>query len=620
MTNPQTTDVDDNHNERPLLDSDRPLAIESPPAESQGARLVNEKSNAAQAEEPWTPGFWPRFPWLASLSVLVSVVLTVLMIVVTVKADNSNVESWRVSPPVLLAIASTAVNILVHLALVKGASIAWWFRLMHPARQSRIQDIHWHWAAAGGLLNAIEAMFTTGISKTAIACSLTTIMAINAPLLQRALSVTTQESVLTGIQTGPIYAADRLPKHFGAILSRFKDIRIPTHDFGEITQHYLERSPILFTGNVTGIKGSYTTKIAAAGYHFNCTPAKKVEISGYGEGGWDYYTSTAVVLFSSSIAYYERSLAESSYKFVDPLLKYPTRSRPTNPGRHFYIDFRWKPKDGCLNKTHGIELQERQCELYPAVVKYPVLVSQNNTITLLPSPSALGDELVSLETFDEAMIDMDGRAASTHGGLALLLNHRFSANYSMRTHYTHETWEPTVEGYFAYERATYPNGKDCDRVFNDPAPVVYDAVREIGLRSALRAANSSDPTHGLVVEGDVRETIAVYVANFGFLYGAVAVTLLAALSVVPLYHGFWKLGREVSMSPLEVAKAFRPAQLEGVASNATAEGLLRGVGGRPVQYGVVEVEGGEWVLGMGDPGGTVHPDEMGERDSLEGDG
>ncbi|KAK4180344.1 hypothetical protein QBC36DRAFT_320386 [Triangularia setosa] len=159
--------------------------------------------------------------------------------------------------------------------------------------------------------------------------------------------------------------------------------------------------------------------------------------------------------------------------------------------------------------------------------------------------------------------------------------------------------------------------------FQDPGPIVFEAVRELGLRSALKAADMSLPEHKLMLEGERRETIVVYVANFGFLYGGVAAIVLATISVISLYYGFWKLGREVSMSPVEVAKAFRPAELEGVAMNATTKGLLKGVGKRRIMYGVVEAVHGEkkgWVLGMGGPEGVVNPKEMEKSRLLEKEG
>ncbi|KAK4667387.1 hypothetical protein QC763_308770 [Podospora pseudopauciseta] len=620
MTRPQTTHMDDNHNEHRLLDHERP------PPVSEGASLVNnEKSKTGQPEKPWTPGFGPRFPWIASLSILFSFILVGLMISITVRADDTKVDSWAVSPPVLLAIFSTVANALIQVALVRGAAITWWYLAMRPARQSFVQDIHWRWAAAGGIVDAVESILRRGLSKTAVACSFATIVAINAPLLQRAVGVRTREDFRAGVQIGPVYAAPRLPQGFGAVaLGRYKELS-PAKNFSEVMGEYFSRSPMMIQSDRVNITGEYTTEITAVGYRFDCTAENTTRLPSYSEvdEGYQYYTGLGANVFVSSPVYSEKPKDLWNAKFVATLLKNLLREVDTRKdGRQFFYDAVWKPEQGCIDATHGIEVRSRNCDIYPAVVKYPITIS-NNTIKLRPSPSPLNDELVSLETFDEAMEDTN-RASSTHGGLALLLNHRFSANYTIRPvtpMQDNHRWDALSEGYFAYEMAaTAADEVNCNRRFKDPGPIIYEAVRELALRSALRAVNTSDPEHKLMLEGEQTETVAVFVANMAFLYGAVAVTVLATVAVMPLYYGFWKLGREVSMSPLEVAKAFRAVQLEGVASNAEIGGLLKGVGGRPIRYGVVEVEEGGWVLGMGKPGRTVHPDEMGERDSLEGDG
>jgi hypothetical protein len=70
----------------------------------------------------------------------------------------------------------------------------------------------------------------------------------------------------------------------------------------------------------------------------------------------------------------------------------------------------------------------------------------------------------------------------------------------------------------------------------------------------------------------VYRTSGAYVAA-----GAIA-SLLGVLAVLPLYHGWWRLSRKVSLSPLEVAKAFGASLLGDVGSNADAEELASSVG------------------------------------------
>jgi hypothetical protein len=68
---------------------------------------------------------------------------------------------------------------------------------------------------------------------------------------------------------------------------------------------------------------------------------------------------------------------------------------------------------------------------------------------------------------------------------------------------------------------------------------------------------------------------------------ATLVSALAILSVLLTFNGFWRLGRKVSMSPLETAKAFDAPIMKEADSSAPAKVLLNQVGGKPVKYGLV---------------------------------
>jgi hypothetical protein len=59
--------------------------------------------------------------------------------------------------------------------------------------------------------------------------------------------------------------------------------------------------------------------------------------------------------------------------------------------------------------------------------------------------------------------------------------------------------------------------------------------------------------------------------------------LFAAL----LYWGWWQLGRRVSFSPIEIAKAFDAPLLQNVNTNSRAKDLLRDVGNLRIRYGAV---------------------------------
>jgi hypothetical protein len=79
----------------------------------------------------------------------------------------------------------------------------------------------------------------------------------------------------------------------------------------------------------------------------------------------------------------------------------------------------------------------------------------------------------------------------------------------------------------------------------------------------------------------------VFKTHWEFVAVGVAVTLLGWAAVLPLYYGWWRLGRNVTLSPLETAVAFDAPLLRGaVPSNASAEHIVHRVGGVKVRYGV----------------------------------
>ncbi|KAK0614391.1 hypothetical protein B0T14DRAFT_570330 [Immersiella caudata] len=75
-------------------------------------------------------------------------------------------------------------------------------------------------------------------------------------------------------------------------------------------------------------------------------------------------------------------------------------------------------------------------------------------------------------------------------------------------------------------------------------------------------------------------TIQVFRSNYAFLAGGIAVMVIATLGVLPLFYGFWTLGRSMSLSPVETAKAFGAPMLEGSGGRVTADGIAESEVGR----------------------------------------
>ena len=91
-----------------------------------------------------------------------------------------------------------------------------------------------------------------------------------------------------------------------------------------------------------------------------------------------------------------------------------------------------------------------------------------------------------------------------------------------------------------------------------------------------------------------------YRANFAYMWGAVAATITCVLLVLPVYWGFWELGRKVSLNPFEIAHAFR-SPVVGHASTAVTEDLMREVGHNNIRYGPVLSGDGYGRFGVAAP-------------------
>lgn len=103
----------------------------------------------------------------------------------------------------------------------------------------------------------------------------------------------------------------------------------------------------------------------------------------------------------------------------------------------------------------------------------------------------------------------------------------------------------------------------CNLTWRDPMPDILSTMQSFALRLSLAAAASTTNASQKVpyTAHHYRNT---YHTNGSVLAIATLVSLLGVLAVVPLYVGWWELGRTMTLSPVEVARAFGGNVLEGV--------------------------------------------------------
>lgn len=157
--------------------------------------------------------------------------------------------------------------------------------------------------------------------------------------------------------------------------------------------------------------------------------------------------------------------------------------------------------------------------------------------------------------------------------------------------------------------------------FSDPLEAFTDGLHELSLRYALETITSTperqEEMEDFFVDEDSRDPdldsydvrsralqamttkpgpsqrvpvhqtsmIAVYRSNPGFAIVAVAISTAVSVLVGLLFSGWRSLGRQFSMSPLEIARAFDAPLLRDVGSNTTADEMAKGQDMVDVKYG-----------------------------------
>ncbi|KAH7401084.1 hypothetical protein DE146DRAFT_612194 [Phaeosphaeria sp. MPI-PUGE-AT-0046c] len=164
----------------------------------------------------------------------------------------------------------------------------------------------------------------------------------------------------------------------------------------------------------------------------------------------------------------------------------------------------------------------------------------------------------------------------------------------------------SLTGSIANEMIRGVSSSISNETFDDPMPDMLDAIREIAFRTAVRASrdepnNVTNAQQTVSFKGEAMHSI--YVTDFRYMFVATALSVASVLATSLLFSGWWQLGRTVSLSPLEIAKAFDAPILSQVGSNvdlADNKHLGHAATVR-VQYGVRVVElgyGGGQALGQ----------------------
>lgn len=125
--------------------------------------------------------------------------------------------------------------------------------------------------------------------------------------------------------------------------------------------------------------------------------------------------------------------------------------------------------------------------------------------------------------------------------------------------------------------------------FSDPMDDMLDKMREIAFRTSVRAgrdlANATDAEQTVRFSGSA--THSIYVTDFRYMAAAAALSIASIVAISITFYGWWELGRYVSLTPLDIAKAFDAPLLAPLGSNLdlSMKKNLGSIAAERVRYG-----------------------------------
>jgi Protein of unknown function (DUF3176) len=514
---------------------------------NQGNAGISDPASITAASR-WKTGFLARMPYLGLAAIAGVVACIAAAIAVLASSNGRPIHQWTVQPTVWLAVIAAIANACLHYALAQGVVIAWWRKAIHGGT---IADLHNHWDFGNSLLAALFS--GRRFNLVAFATVMSTVVVVNGPLLQRASTITNlAPRTMTELQAQ--INTNWLGAYTGVISGRGHQTAILTKNFVQVMQDYTNRANIKM--RYTGCDGTCSATVPGAGFGVTCSedlvPLNlTIDIAHVG-----FYTT----IFSTDFA-----------------------QDPVQSDQTINMTVLYKNTTDC-DESNAIS---RTCVLSPSTVEYPIVLS-NGTVTLSPAPGVWqNDTIVSHQTIPFE----SGDQPTVLGGFVLGIISQFNSSASIAFGGA-VSWEMVTTGPLAHIYASNDT-VNCSLSFSDPTYDILAAMREIAFRHAIATSNN---TNMQKVEGIVIGTVTAYKSNFIYLAIACAVMLVGAMATLSIFYGWWELGRKMSFSPIETAKAFNAPMLQSHNWNGDAKTLLAEVGTKQVRYGEVLTVNGAPLL------------------------
>ena len=552
-------------------------------------------------------------PWTSIFAILGVILLGAASAVILYHSDGKVTSDWssqrfalpvvNLTPSVLLATSAVLSNTLLRFSLFESQPVFWWRKALRPDGTT-IHDLHNYYEHGHSVLESLGA--GRSINLMSLSRIITTLAVIQGPLFQRSSQVVLNHSAIHQINITLPVSVNLLPKNFTSAALKSLEGRAATntqqsnlvsftYEFSSVLKGFDTQEPIVLKSKCNGI---CIGALIAAGFDVDCRDSTY---------GYDLSNPSMQTVISTNIS------------FSGPGVTVRTSHKPNS-------------QLGCTGN-----ITFRDCLLRPAIVRYNFTLERglfklkkripghNDTIKLHGASGEQRKEedrgslrrgrratlaALAMQPRDvSSQVSKELQSAQvSHSGCPLCAKRREVAPQKTAPEYRgfygialaagkkYDSFGILIPSmrFFAvthshsslpYEYVSSDKGADgtCAMTWNDPTDDILEGIREIVFRAAVAASKASNASQSLEATEQTQQLI--YKSDFRYLYAALAVPLLAVLGIIALFYGWWELGRTVSLSPIEIAKAFDAPLLKGRGTNAEIEDLLGEIGSTRVRYG-----------------------------------
>ncbi|KAK4953821.1 hypothetical protein LTR10_008425 [Elasticomyces elasticus] len=555
-------------------------SIESSPI----TRDTNHRAEGTPEEDQWAPG--RSIPWVATVEIAIAVLCTIAAILVVTLSNGKRQGSWyipptkhtirvTIEPKLLLSVLSSVVSLMLALALREGLTVSWWRRALIGGK---IRDLERHWSTGNSVLQA--ALSGKRITYVAFGLLLVTATGIaESTLLQRSTSTKAHAVRAPTPFTMTSQLATKLPYTGWESTNGNVPVSLDP-SFATVVRAWTSNAQI--NSSFMGCDDTCTSLVSGAGLAADCrTSVSKITI------GQNAFNKTWPLAAGSYLYPKQWSRKYTVFETGFDLIT------PNNS--IFFQDVQMTTLSSSA-VTAGDEdcprtITSKVCKLRPAIVKYPVSIS-NTTLSL--DKAALSRGSLQVERY-LTMNDSDPLYTSL-GGIYLALSAVYTSQASLAWNnqfgdgYMFSSKGSLVDSYY-YTGASTPLTTEytCNATLADPTADLLSSINDLMFRVAITNSSASDRAD---IQAIPTGMLNYYQSSFLFLGIAVALVWLNILVILPLFWGWWSIGRKISLNPIEVAEAFNAPTLRKDAGHKDVGGLIDQVGDRAVVFRPTEHEVG----------------------------